>query len=335
MPDNTQSFNRYAYCINNPLKYTDPDGQWFGIDDLFACVIGGTINLAVNLFEGNVKNIWHGATLFAAGAAAGECALYGQVGVSAIAIGAGNSIINQGFTNGWNNIDWGQVGISGTMSLMTSVIGGQIGGYLAKPLGTLTSNISNTVLRNIAYYSLCNSSAGFILGTGFSLINGNEGGIGAALKSGLESAGIGLVTGAINGFGSGIQEQRLQKTLSIRYDIQPEEIVRQTLASPETPTGTGTNSVYLGRDENGDVRYVGITNRDPQLRFNEHLNSGTGKATLHYDVLEGTGTLSRIQARIIEQRLINAYGIGKHGSPLYNKINSIRPSDWKKYGIIH
>ncbi len=327
MPDNTQSFNRYAYCINNPLKYTDPDGQWFGIDDLFACVIGGTINLAVNLFEGNVKNIWHGATLFAAGAAAGECALYGQVGVSAIAIGAGNSIINQGFTNGWNNIDWGQVGISGTMSLMTSVIGGQIGGYLAKPLGTLTSNISNTVLRNIAYYSLCNSSAGFILGTGFSLINGNEGGIGAALKSGLESAGIGLVTGAINGFGSGIQEQRLQKTLSIRYDIQPEEIVRQTLASPETPTGTGTNSVYLGRDENGDVRYVGITNRDPQLRFNEHLNSGTGKATLHYDVLEGTGTLSRIQARIIEQRLINAYGIGKHGSPLYNKINSIRPSD--------
>ncbi|TGX79998.1 GIY-YIG nuclease family protein [Palleniella muris] len=293
--------------------------------------------MAVNLFEGNVKNIWHGAALFAAGAAAGECALYGQVGLSAIAVGAGNSIINQGFTNGWSNIDWGQVGISGTMSLITSAIGGQIGGYFAKPLGVLTSNIPNTVLRNVAYYSLCNSSAGFILGTGFSLINGNEGGIGGALKSGLESAGMGLVTGAISGFGSGIQEQRLQKTLSIQYDInkiQPEDIARQVLTSPETPFGSGTNSVYIGRDANGNVRYVGITERNPQLRFNEHLNSGAERSNLRFDVVNGTGALSRIQARIIEQRLINIYGLGKNGGQLYNKINSISPDNWYKYGII-
>ncbi|MFA4047110.1 hypothetical protein HPS54_08270 [Prevotella sp. PCHR] len=35
MPENTQNFNRYSYCLNNPLKYTDPSGEWFGIDDLF------------------------------------------------------------------------------------------------------------------------------------------------------------------------------------------------------------------------------------------------------------------------------------------------------------
>ena len=28
-PDNSQSFNRYAYCLNNPLKYTDPSGESF------------------------------------------------------------------------------------------------------------------------------------------------------------------------------------------------------------------------------------------------------------------------------------------------------------------
>ena len=28
-PDFSQSFNRYAYCLNNPLKYGDPDGEWF------------------------------------------------------------------------------------------------------------------------------------------------------------------------------------------------------------------------------------------------------------------------------------------------------------------
>ncbi len=28
-PDFSQSFNRYAYCLNNPLKYVDPDGEFF------------------------------------------------------------------------------------------------------------------------------------------------------------------------------------------------------------------------------------------------------------------------------------------------------------------
>ncbi len=30
LPDFTQSYNRYSYCLNNPLKYTDPSGQLFG-----------------------------------------------------------------------------------------------------------------------------------------------------------------------------------------------------------------------------------------------------------------------------------------------------------------
>ncbi len=30
-PGNTQSFNRYSYCLNNPLKYTDPSG-WIAED---------------------------------------------------------------------------------------------------------------------------------------------------------------------------------------------------------------------------------------------------------------------------------------------------------------
>ncbi len=42
-PENTQSHNRYSYCLNNPLKYTDPSGYSFmsGFED----VIHGLLNV--------------------------------------------------------------------------------------------------------------------------------------------------------------------------------------------------------------------------------------------------------------------------------------------------
>jgi RHS repeat-associated protein len=34
MPEFSQSFNRYSYCLNNPLKYRDPTGQLY-VDDIW------------------------------------------------------------------------------------------------------------------------------------------------------------------------------------------------------------------------------------------------------------------------------------------------------------
>lgn len=39
MPDYSQNLNRYTYCLNNPLKYTDPDGEF--IFTLLAAIIPG------------------------------------------------------------------------------------------------------------------------------------------------------------------------------------------------------------------------------------------------------------------------------------------------------
>ena len=33
MPGNAQRYNRYSYCLNNPLKRTDPSGEAFVIDN--------------------------------------------------------------------------------------------------------------------------------------------------------------------------------------------------------------------------------------------------------------------------------------------------------------
>jgi hypothetical protein len=50
-------------------------------------------------------------------------------------------------------------------------------------------------------------------------------------------------------------------------------------------------------------------------------------------VIEGAEGLTRTQARIWEQTLINQYGLGKNGGMLYNQINSIAPKYWWQYGI--
>jgi RHS repeat-associated protein len=42
-PANPQALNRYGYALNNPLIYTDPSGQWFGVDDLIAGAVGAVI----------------------------------------------------------------------------------------------------------------------------------------------------------------------------------------------------------------------------------------------------------------------------------------------------
>ena len=96
----------------------------------------------------------------------------------------------------------------------------------------------------------------------------------------------------------------------------------------------GTNVVYQGIDEAGTVRYIGITEREPAVRFAEHLNSGTPRALLDYKVVNRATGLTRTQARVWEQTLINQYGLGRNGGLLLNKINSIAPKYWKQYGII-
>jgi len=58
---NPQTLNRYAYCQNNPLKYTDPSGWWtFGISINIMCGFGAGVNLSIGLFfdgKGDVGSV--------------------------------------------------------------------------------------------------------------------------------------------------------------------------------------------------------------------------------------------------------------------------------------
>jgi len=58
-PDFSQSFNRYSYCLNNPLKYSDPSGEFFIIDSWLIGLFSGGFKEA-NKWAWNDIKIWGG-----------------------------------------------------------------------------------------------------------------------------------------------------------------------------------------------------------------------------------------------------------------------------------
>ena len=67
--DNSQNYNSYSYCLNNPLKYADPSGNVFVLDDFIAITAMGAMMGAMNAAMSD-KPIWKGALLGAASTAA-------------------------------------------------------------------------------------------------------------------------------------------------------------------------------------------------------------------------------------------------------------------------
>ena len=313
-PENSQNFNRYSYCLNNPLKYSDPSGELFGADDILAAIIigaaiGGTINLGIKAYNGQIHSWGNAFSAFGVGALAGGlgavaggwafAATGGAIGgaggfLAGASSGAAGAAVTTPVLSYGNHITFGDPLMSSTEYLTAIAFGGITGGVangvLAKMNGRNFWNGNLTESPSWGYYP-------------------NE-----TVPSQIDNAGNSV-------------------TKAETSQINPDDVVERTLQSHDFPQGSGTNSVYVGTDNEGLVRYVGITERQPELRFAEHLKSQAPRATLDYGSINGINNLSRIQARIIEQNLINAYGFGKHGY-LFNKINSISPRYWDKWGII-
>ncbi|MEB6671781.1 RHS repeat-associated core domain-containing protein [Acinetobacter pittii] len=147
------------------------------------------------------------------------------------------------------------------------------------------------------------------------------------------AAGEDLLNFGTFGYG-GIAKNSIQLGIKGANEV----LAASKFALPEMSFASQTqkmsNVVYQGFDKAGDVRYIGITQRAPEARFAEHLNSiGTGKEFLRYEVVPGAINLSRPEARKMEQTLINQYGLGKNGGTLLNQINSINPKYWERFGI--
>ena len=67
MPGNAQRYNRYSYCLNNPLKRTDPSGEAFVIDNTTIAFTLFSVVSSMMQAAATGRNVWK------AGAAIGVC----------------------------------------------------------------------------------------------------------------------------------------------------------------------------------------------------------------------------------------------------------------------
>ncbi len=164
-PDNSQNFNRYSYCLNNPLKYTDPSGDFWNL--AIGAAIGGVFNWAAHGFQFNAKGLGYFATGAVAGAvgsgvasgvnvamaggnfwtgAAGLAEGVSSTGFIAGAATGASSGFAGGLISGAGNswVDGGSfgegllagLGSGGIGALTGGVIGGVLGGFEALDNGT-------------------------------------------------------------------------------------------------------------------------------------------------------------------------------------------------------
>ena len=81
MPDDLQNYNRYSYCLNNPLKYTDPSGE-FIVSLISNIVMGAIIGSVTSMAAYSISTLVTGQSWSWGGffQAAGVGAVSGAIG---------------------------------------------------------------------------------------------------------------------------------------------------------------------------------------------------------------------------------------------------------------
>jgi RHS repeat-associated protein len=271
-PDNWLNYNRYSYCLNNPLKYTDPSGEivwfiWAG-----AAIVGGVGNLISNWK--NVDGFWDGLSTFAVGAGA-ACGMLATGGASAgvvmsvgaaggAVVGANNNIVTQTGKNfsGFNRVDWGQVGIS-------SAIGGVSGaasagaGLGASKMKFLVNGVNNSVLRS-AVVSPFAAAAGHVAGgTAANLFAGQD--FGNAFANSFEGIGSSMAVGAAIGVSTTIAVSYINGVNPFNGKELNNTSVKLTDASTR-PEGIPDNWIEKQSSKGGGTIYQDPNNPRNSLR---------------------------------------------------------------------
>ncbi|MBN2612907.1 MAG: hypothetical protein JXB00_15230 [Bacteroidales bacterium] len=159
-PSSSQNFNRYAYCLNNPLIYTDPDGEFF---------IPMLIGAAVSVITNGINNVVHHQSFFKG---VGKAALIGGIG-GAFSFGIGQAAMGM---SGFGKVAFQTLAHSHLGGMMSGFNGGSYSsGFLSGAFGSLAAIGTGTLLQNSSNF---NQAIGMIGGGAVS------GGIGSVIAGG-------------------------------------------------------------------------------------------------------------------------------------------------------
>lgn len=172
----SQSFNRYSYCLNNPLKYTDPDGE-------SVALVGVIVGAVVGAYFGGVmaNNSYNPLDWNRHSATTWRYILYGSI-VGGISGAIGGSIATSGMP------------FANTMSIACSSFCNSVGTSIYTK-GQVPVSIS----LGIASYDLTNNEWGYLGKRGNNTLDNIGYGLGSLanlsdILLGLHSAKVDLVT---------------------------------------------------------------------------------------------------------------------------------------------
>ena len=181
-PTDTQSYNRYSYVKNNPLKYTDPSGYFFsGVKKWFShhwkAIVTTVATVAVGVLTGGTSLIIQGAAIGFTAGAVGTLVNGGSLGQAMRngVIGGLFGAVGAGFTYGIGSAFGGNLGAKvlahgALSSFMSRARGGRWNsGFLSGAGGTLLSPLAGMAQ---GYYSKVVSNA--VVGGTISQITGGK-----------------------------------------------------------------------------------------------------------------------------------------------------------------
>ena len=156
---NPQNYNRYSYCLNNPLKYSDPSGDIVWLPVIIGAAMGGYSGYRI----GSAKNAtgWEMFGYIAGGVLIGGFSGYGSTVLSAAGVGAGGvgaitgsfsgSMFNMMAKGASLNNYFGGAFIGGTSVWAGGYLASAIGGGWGALIGGSVSNLTSQIATNKIY----------------------------------------------------------------------------------------------------------------------------------------------------------------------------------------
>ncbi|MEY3417126.1 MAG: hypothetical protein RL060_1238, partial [Bacteroidota bacterium] len=192
-PDNTQSFNRYSYCWNNPLSNIDPNGEELVTAAIIiGAIIGSYIGGSIANHSYNPGN-WN----FSSGKTWGY--MIGGAFIGGVSGGLGGAV---------GGVAGASAAASGSGTFMAGVAGGAMGGLVAggingAGMAALSGGNAGDIAGAFTNGAMMGSVSGAASG-GISSMFGNFSGVeGGALKNAAYELGFYGLKGGASGIGSG------------------------------------------------------------------------------------------------------------------------------------